>query len=200
MLIFLFTRHSFQGKENMPRNGPLLVVSNHLSVSDPVLLGVGLSRRITFMAKEELFRNWFTSYFVHSFGAFPVYRGRTNRDALRQADQVLRQGKVLAMFPEGKRSRVGSMQVALPGSALIAWHNKATILPIGITGTEKIKGLGWIWSRPKISFVVGQPFELPDYGKALKKEQLNEYTDIIMYHIAELLPKKYQGQYTIRED
>jgi len=176
------------------------VVANHLSSGDPVLIGTKLGRRVIFMAKEELFRTWFSRYFVLQFGAFPVYRGKTNRDALRQADRILQQGKVLGMFPEGKRSQEYILQPALLGSALIAYHNKVSILPVGIAGSETILGLGWIWHRPKLTLNIGQPFNLPDVGHGLSREELMQFTDIIMQHISELLPEKYQGQYARRED
>lgn len=195
LLVLLLTSYSIRGKKNVPPSGPVLVVANHLSVSDPPVLGMCLGRRAVFMAKEELFRHWLSRYFVSQFGAFPVYRGRSNRDAFRQARQVLGQGKVLVMFPEGKRSQDGRMQPALLGSALIAYHNKVPILPVGITGTEKIRGLGWIWRRPRISFSIGQPFQLPHDRNTANKEQLAEYTDIIMNRIADLLPEKYRGDW-----
>ena len=195
-LLLLFTHFEIQGKENVPRKGPVLIVSNHLSVSDPVITGIKLGRRITFMAKEELFKNAFHRYFVVSFGAFPVFHGGSNREALRQAAQVLRQGKALGMYPEGKRSRENRLMPALYGSALIAYHNKVSILPVGIYGTEKIRGFGWIWHRPKVTVTVGHAFNLPESGHALNKEQLAEFTGIIMRNVADLIPEKYRGEYT----
>ena len=195
LVVLLLTRFSLRGKENVPREGPLLVVANHLSVADPPILGAHLGRRTVFMAKEELFRNWLSRYFISQFGAIPVYRGRSNRDAIRQAGRLFEQGKVLAMFPEGKRSREGHLQPALPGSALIAVHNNVLILPVGITGTESIRGLSWIWRRPRINFNIGRPFVLPREGNIVNKERLAEYTDVIMKQIAALLPDNYRGEY-----
>jgi 1-acyl-sn-glycerol-3-phosphate acyltransferase len=194
-LVLILTRFKIQGKSNVPASGPLLVVANHLSVTDPPILGASLGRRLFFMAKEELFRKKIPGYFVRQFGAFPVHRGRSDREAFRQAERVLEQGEALAMFPEGKRSRVGSMQPAQLGSAFIAYHSRVLVLPVGIAGTEDIHGLGWIWRRPKICFVIGRPFQLPDTEKALTRGKLEEYTNLIMSRIAELVPEKYRGQY-----
>jgi 1-acyl-sn-glycerol-3-phosphate acyltransferase len=114
---------------------------------------------------------------------------------LRQANLVLKNGTALGMFPEGKRSTSGCLSAALQGSALVGYHNRALIIPIGITGTEQIRGYGWILRRPSVELRIGKPFYLPDIGYSLTKIQLTELTDIIMKRIAELLPEKYQGQY-----
>jgi 1-acyl-sn-glycerol-3-phosphate acyltransferase len=188
-----------KGRENVPKDGGILVVANHLSVGDPVIIGVYLGRRLNFMAKEELFRNKVIHWFLGYLGAFPVYRGSSNRDALRQAEKVIKSGKVLGMFPEGKRSMQNGLQTPLYGSALIAAHNNIPILPIAITGTEKIRGFGWIFHRPKVTLTIGTPFYLPEVRHRLTKESLEHNSTLIMDHIANLLPEKYQGIYTKKE-
>src|SRR5512134_2313143 len=89
LFFFLFTRFEVRGRENVPRNGGVLVSANHLSLADPPVVGVSLGRATYFMAKEELFRSRLSGYFVSRFGAFPVHRGRLDREALRQAERVL---------------------------------------------------------------------------------------------------------------
>jgi 1-acyl-sn-glycerol-3-phosphate acyltransferase len=197
IVIFICTRFTLMGKENVPVKGAIVVVANHLSSADPVFLGTKLDRRIIFMAKEELFSNRFSSYFVRQFEAFPVYRRGPDRHALHQANWILGKGRVLGMFPEGKRS-AGEMNAAFQGSALIAYHNKVPILPVGITGSEKIRGFSWIWHRPKIALNIGRPFTLPDSGHSLSRRKLNELTEVIMGHISELLPEAYRGAYLDR--
>ena len=195
VLLSLLTRWRVRGKENIPSQGPLLIVTNHLNLADSPLLGVSLSRKVVFMAKEELFRSSFSGYFIRSFGAFPVHRGQLDREALRQADQALAQGQALVMFPEGMRSRGGQLRRAFPGSALIALRSGAPILPVGITGTEKIKGAAWLLRRPQITVNIGHPFHLPPVSSKLTKAELAELTNYIMGHIAELLPLEYRGHY-----
>jgi len=200
LLLYLLTRWQVRGRENIPSQGPLLVVANHLNLADPPLVSVSLSRKTIFMAKEELFRSRFSSYFVRGFGAFPVRRGQLDREALRQADQFLAQGLALVMFPEGTRSHNAQLQPAFPGSALIAARSGVPILPVGISGTEKIKGIAWILCRPQITVNIGRPFYPPAVGSKLTKVEMAELTNSIMKCIAELLPPKYRGNYAGKEN
>jgi 1-acyl-sn-glycerol-3-phosphate acyltransferase len=156
-----------------------------------------MRRMIIFVAKEELFRSWFSGYFISRLGAFPVHRGRVDREALRQAERVLSRGRVLAMFPEGTRGQ-GHLQGGFTGAAMIATRANVPVLPIGITGTETIKGWGWMLRRPKITVSIGRPFELPAPGGKGRREELEGHTRTIMGHIAELLPPRYRGE--TRED
>ncbi len=193
-LFSLLTRLEVEGRENIPADGPLLVVANHLNLTDPPLLAISLGRETIFMAKEELFRSPLTAYFVGNFGAFPVHRGKLDRKALRQAQQVLTDGRALIMFPEATRSKSGRLQRAYPGSALIAMRGGVPILPVGISGTERVRGIGWIFRRPRITVNIGRPFNLPSSGR-LSRAGLVDNTDLIMERIAELLPPKYHGVY-----
>ena len=199
VLFFSLTSCQVKGKENIPDQGPVLVVANHLNLADPPLVGISLGRKVIFMAKKELFRSRFLSYFIRSFGSFPVSRKQTDRQAIRQAKQVLAEGLVLAMFPEGKRSRDAQLQPALSGSALIAYHSGAPILPVGITGTEKLKGIAWVLHRPQIKVNIGHPFYLPPINGRLTKDELARLTSYMMEHIAELLPQEYRGNYARKE-
>lgn len=195
ILLALLTRWQVNGKENVPKTGPLLVVANHVNAVDPPLLGVSLGRKMMFMAKEELFHSRFTGYFIRGFGSFPVRRGRLDLKCLRQADQILAQGLAVTMFPEGKRSRNGQIQPALPGSALIAARSRVPVLPVGIIGTRQLRGTTWLLRRPRITVNIGPPFSLPPVDGRLTKAKLAEHSDLIMERIAELLPEDYQGGY-----
>ena len=195
ILLFLLTRWQVKGRENIPSQGSLLVVANHIHLVDPPVLGVSLGRKVIFMAKKELFRFRFIGYFIGSFGAFPVHRGQLDRRALRQAEAVLTEGLALVMFPEGMRSRGSKLRPAFSGSALVALRSGAPILPVGITGTERIKGVAWLLGRPRITVYIGTPFYLPPVNDKLTKTKLTELTNYMMGRIAELLPLEYRGNY-----
>ncbi len=192
-MALLLTRCQVKGKENVPSRGPLLVVANHLNLADPPIIAVSLGRKTIFMAKEELFQSRLSRYFIGNGGAFPVRRGQLDRKALRQAKKVLDEGLALVMFPEGRRSNNTRLQPALPGSALIALRNNTPILPIGITGTEKIKGPTWLFRRPRLTVNIGHPFRLPKVEGKLSKTELTRLTDFMMGRIEELLPAEYRG-------
>ena len=198
-LLVLLTHWEVKGRENVPRNGPLIVVANHLSMIDPPLLSASIPRRIFFMTKEELFSSW-GGVFVRWFGAFPVRRGTPDRRAIRQAMKVLERGQTLGIFPEGKRSLNHQMGEAEFGVAMIAFRSGAPILPAGISGSENVKGPGFIWQRPSITVTIGQPFSLPRNEGKPTREQLVQATNLIMGHVAEVLPPGYRGIWESHQD
>ena len=199
ILLLLFTRRRVRGRENIPRQGTLIVVANHLSLIDPPLVDSILGRRAAFMAKEELFHSRIAGYIMGGLGAFPVNKGRPDRRALHRAMQVLADGQALVIFPEGMRSKSGRLGLAFPGAALVALRSGAPLVPIGISGTEGIKGLSWLWRRPKITVAIGKTFTLPPISGKLTGDGLARLTDVIMVRIAELLPPEYRGGYAGRE-
>ena len=199
----LFTHLKVTGRENVPRKGAVLVVANHLNFSDPVLLGAFMARQLFFMAKGELFRYRLAGYFLGSLGAFPVHRGRLDRKAIRRSEQVLSEGKALLMFPEATRSPHASLQRALSGSALIASRQNVPILPVAITGTERMVKRFWLYlyrPRPRLTVNIGKPFSLPLAGRKLSRDELAENTEFLMRRIAELLPPSYQGVYAEKDE
>lgn len=198
ILLITLTRWRVEGRENVPRRGPLIVVSNHLNLIDPPLLGASLPRRITFMAKQELFSSWFARTVVQGYGAFPVRRGQLDREAVRRSLQALQNGQVLGMFPEGQRSLNAQLQTPHPGVSLIAARSGVSILPVSISGSEQVKGIGFILHRPRIKVTIGRPFSLPTVEDTSTRSKLAQHSDLIMERIAELLPKSYRGPDGIR--
>ena len=198
VLLFLLTRWRVRGKENIPAWGPLLVVANHLGIADPPIVGVSVGRKAAFLAKEELFDSRLSGYFVRNFGAIPVHRGKMNKEAMLEAERLLDKGVALIVFPEGRMSLDAQLEPAFSGVTLIASRSRAPILPIGITGTEEIEGITWIFRRPQITVNIGCPFYLAAVSGKLSKSELAERTNSIMEHVAELLPEEYRGNYGSR--
>jgi 1-acyl-sn-glycerol-3-phosphate acyltransferase len=195
ILVFPFAIWEVKGKENLPEHGPVLIVSNHLYLGDPPILAASLRLKAVFMAKEELFRDRWSRFWVQNFGAFPVRRGGIDREAIRQAERWLQEGVSVIMFPEGTRSPYARLTPGLNGAALIASRLGVPILPVGIAGTEKLKKLRLRWHRPRITITIGQPFQLPPADGRLTKEERRRLTDEIMGYIAALLPPEYRGVY-----
>jgi len=199
----IFLSWELRGGKNVPPTGPLIVIANHVHLLDPVLLALSSSRWISFMAKEELFRNPFLRPILRWLRVFVVRRQGTTaekRQVIEQAQDMLNGGLVLGMFPEGKRSREGRLLPGKTGSARIASQTGVLLLPVGIIGTDKIRGISWLWRRPHIIVNIGQPFRLPSFDGKLNKTQIELLTTHLMSEIAALLPPEYQGAYSERTD
>ena len=188
------------GVENVPADGPLLVVSNHLSNADPIILEAAFPRPLFFVGKSELFRNPFFRWVLHRFGGIPVERGTPDRAAIRRARGVLEQGIALGIYPEGVRSKTIALVKGLPGAGLIALQSKAPVLPVAIYGTEFFPVNGDLPPRrpknqePGVTVRFGVAFHIPERvdGKRVTAE---EATHVIMLRVAELLPERYHGVY-----
>ena len=165
------------GKENFPTDGGVLLCSNHISNLDPPTVGIAAPRQVHFMAKEELFSAPVLGKILPLINAFPVKRGMSDREALRKGLGVLKEGKVLGLFPEGTRSETGELGKGLAGAGFFALRSKAQIVPCAVIGPYKP------FKRLKIVF--GKPIEFDDYRK--NKVSAEEATDIIMNEIGQLI-------------
>jgi 1-acyl-sn-glycerol-3-phosphate acyltransferase len=200
-LVFFFGTWKVKGKENIPQEGPLLIVSNHIYIADPPMLAASISRKSVFMAKEDLWHNRWSRFWVQNFGAFPVKRDGFDRVAIRRAEYWLQQGRAVIMFPEGGRSKNAQLKQALPGAAVIAAHMNVPILPVGITGSEKLKNLWWSFlHHPTITINIGKPFNLPPAEGKSTREQRQQMIDYIMRKVSELLPPEYRGVYAAEKN
>ncbi len=189
----LLTDARLEGGERIPRTGPLLVVANHASLTDPPLLAALFPRRLAFLAKEELFRPPLWGWAFRAAGMIPVRRGRPERGVLAEALEVLRAGGALAVFPEGRRSRDGVLLSAEPGVGLLAVRSGALVLPVAVLGTEGLdRPAGWL-GRPRLVVRCGNPYRptAPAPGTAGYRAVADE----AMRHIAALLPPERRGPY-----
>jgi 1-acyl-sn-glycerol-3-phosphate acyltransferase len=192
-----------EGRENLPLTGPLVLVANHVHVLDPLLLVFSLPRWITFIAKEELFHSLFLRFWLRWAGSLPLQRdGKVTEKQriLEGAKKALQEGMILGMFPEGGRSQDGKLRKGKYGPAVIASKTDAPVLPVGIAGTDKIHGIGWLWKRPPIVVTIGKPFKLPPTSSKISKSQMQLLTARLMREIAALLPPEYQGVYEKHQD
>ena len=129
--------YKVNGKKNVPQEGAYIICSNHLSNFDPVLLGVTQKRQIYYMAKEELFHNRFLASLIRTLGAFPVTRGAGDGKAINEADNVVRDGKLLGIFIEGTRSKTGEFLRPKAGAAIVAHQMNVPVIPVCITPKNK---------------------------------------------------------------
>lgn len=128
----LFYNFHIEGTENIPQDRPLVMASNHRSYADPVILTMPMKLPVTYMAKEELFKNKLFGWFIRKLGAFPVRRGSGDMQVIDDAVSILNSGKNLVIFPEGTRSKDGKVGKGKTGVALIAAKSGADVLPCGI--------------------------------------------------------------------
>ena len=139
ILLWLFYPVKYEGLENIPEGGGYILCSNHRSAMDVIYLGYHVPQQLRFMAKAELFSNKLTSWFFRTMGAFPVQRGRGDLHALDEAADIIRQGGVMAIFPEGTRSRDGKPLPFHSGFAVVASHIGADVLPVAISFEGKLR-------------------------------------------------------------
>ncbi len=191
----LICRYRVRGLENVPANGPLLIVANHLSWYDPILLGVILPRRVWFFTKAEIFRWPIAGWACRATGQIPVHRGSSDRAALEKGLEYLGEGKALVVFPEGTVARHEQMIAAHTGAAMMAVRTGTTVLPITHTGTRRIlRSLRTLWF-PRVEIRVGAPFVPTIPEGVARKVELKAVTQEIMGRVAEMLPPESRGVY-----
>jgi 1-acyl-sn-glycerol-3-phosphate acyltransferase len=164
------------GSENVPDNGGILLCANHIHNYDPPLVGVASPRDVHFMAKAELFSVPVLKNILPRINAFPVKRGMSDKNALKMGLNLLKNGKVLGLFPEGTRSKNGEIGEGLSGAGFFALKSDAHIVPCAIVGQYK-KG-------KSLKVIFGKPIDFTTLRE--QKASAKEATQLIMNHIAQL--------------
>lgn len=194
-LVWLLCRVDDAQMSKVPAAGPLILVTNHVSfVEIPVLHSRLRPRRVVGLAKAESWKNPLLGWLFNLWGAIPVRRGETDLAALRKCLDVLRDGGILVVAPEGTRSRHGCLQRGHPGVVALALRSGAPILPLAFYGGEALKCNAKRLRRTPFHIMVGEPFHLSVEGRVTQAVR-QDLTDKIMYKLAALLPPAYRGQY-----
>lgn len=179
-----------EGRENVPDQGPILVTPNHISDSDPALVGMTLPRPAYFMAKSELFAVPVFGPLLRFLRGFPVKRGQPDRSALRKAEELLKASEALVVFPEGQLSETGALQPLNPGVVLIAMRSGAPVLPVGLIGTDALLPYGKLIPKPagrRIVVRYGRPIPVEELTGGLSgKAGLQRGVEVLSAALAEL--------------
>ncbi len=188
----LVCRYHVRGRQYVPMKGPLLIIANHPSWYDPILLSVVLPRRAWYFTKMEIFRWPIVGFLVRLTGQIPVHRGAHDHAALEKGLAYIREGKAVMIFPEGAVEKQGRIIPAHTGTALLAVRTGVSVLPIALYGTRRILRSFRIWF-PKVDVEIGKPF-IPFLPPGVShKAGLQCLAEEMMTRIAELLPEEQRG-------
>jgi glycerol-3-phosphate dehydrogenase (NAD(P)+) len=161
----LYFRLSRIGREHVPESGGVIYCSNHRSFLDPFVIATIARRPMYYVAKQELFRNKLTAWFLNSLGAFPVNRGAGDQDMLATAKAILERGDAILIFAEGTRIRPGALGRPKRGVGRLALETGAPVVPVAVIGTEAIRK-GWRIRPHKVRIRVGSPLTFPKVEQA----------------------------------
>jgi 1-acyl-sn-glycerol-3-phosphate acyltransferase len=189
-------------RDALPSKGPVLLISNHLGITDPLVIALPLRRPVRILAKAEIFDWPLIGWLARQAGVVPVHRGEADRGALRSVSQLLADKECVLVFPEGTYHyppESPGMLPIKPGAAWLALRTGALVVPVAIWGTELVwePARGWRpWIRPTVHVVFGEPYypELPPGGPT--RRILDIVSAEMACKIADLLPLGYRGEYS----
>jgi 1-acyl-sn-glycerol-3-phosphate acyltransferase len=186
-----FFRVRSYGRDNIPKTGPFVLISNHQSYLDPMLCGIPLQRRVSFLARETLFHHWFFGRMIASVGTIPVKLGEGDISAIRKAIDILKQDRGICLFPEGTRSHDGKITPFKPGFGLLCRRGNAAVVPVVIDGAFEC------WPRHKKLFSRGSI--VINYGRAILAERAKEMSNEELAEILTETLRKMQNESRIRQ-
>jgi 1-acyl-sn-glycerol-3-phosphate acyltransferase len=191
-------RLSVVGAEWVPREGPLLLASNHLSVLDPAMIGAVIPRELDYMAKTELFRIPGFGALIRRLNAHPVDRTGSDSAALRLALRLLGDGRAVLVFPEGTRGTEGQLQPGRAGAGMLAALSGAPVVPVYIQGSGRALPRGAVLPRPeRVTVTLGAPIR---FGRERGRARYQEVSDEIMAAIGRLKTEAKRAHPAATED
>jgi 1-acyl-sn-glycerol-3-phosphate acyltransferase len=180
----------------VPKNGPLILVCNHVNSLDVPLVYTHLQpRSVTGFAKSETWDNPVMAMLFDLWGAIPIQRGEADVDALKRGLDALAKGEIVVIAPEGTRSWNGKLQQAYAGVVVMALHSGAPLLPLAYYGGEQLKENLRHLRRTDFYISVGRPFHLESGGLKVDRQVRKYMLDEVMYQLADLMPERYRGVY-----
>lgn len=198
-LVHLLMRIDEEGRERVPRTGPLIIYYNHIHYTDPAVIMASLYhlRYTAPMGKQESIDIPFIGRFIPSFGVILVARGQADLDALRASQQVLEHGHALLIAPEGTRNQVDfSLQMGRRGMAFLVRRTPAVLLPVAVWGTEGFPATLKRGRRTPITIRWGKPYRVDMPAGLARRDAETAVTDFAMQELAGLLPAAMRGVYT----
>jgi 1-acyl-sn-glycerol-3-phosphate acyltransferase len=206
-ILRVFFRPWVEGVDNVPKHGPAIIASNHVSFSDSFFMPMMVPRRVTFLAKSDYFtgrgvKGWFKKQFFSGVGQVPIDRsgGRASEGAIKTAMRVLGEGKLLGIYPEGTRSPDGRLYRGKTGVARMALEAGVPVIPVAMIGTYEIQPPGKVIPRLKRAGVrFGKPLDFSRYaGMSTDRFVLRSVTDEIVYALMELSGQEYVDTYATK--
>ena len=206
-ILKLLFRPWVEGMENIPKEGPAILASNHLSFSDSIFLPLQSPRRITFLAKADYFtgrgiKGFLTKGFFKGVGQVPIDRsgGRASEAALKKAMEILGNGELLGIYPEGTRSPDGRLYRGKTGIARMALEAGVPVIPVAMINTFDIQPPGQVMPRiMRVGIRIGEPLDFSRYeGMESDRFVLRSITDEIMYELMQLSGQEYVDTYATK--
>jgi 1-acyl-sn-glycerol-3-phosphate acyltransferase len=191
-----------EGYDNIPTEGPAILAANHLSFLDSIFLPSSLDRPVYYLGKSDYFSGW-QRLFFENVGVMPVARqgGDAGEASLRKGEEVLREGHMLGIYPEGTRSPDGRLYRGKTGPVRLALRTGAPIIPVGLIGTDDVLPVGAKFPRlAKVGIRIGRPLDLAARYEGLAEDRfaLRSATDELMYELMMLTGQEYVDEYAAK--